>query len=136
MVAATKWDITPSGQLRFTLSSSEYSSVSQSWSDGKRRKLESCVGEIFYACEKTANAVKQERADRAEAELRRIEEQKRQAEGAARKAEYDRKAEALKKLANAWEESKLVKGFALALQDTVAGAEVAADLKRVAGENG
>jgi hypothetical protein len=124
-----QWDITPSGRLRFTLSSSEYSNVSQAWSDGKRRKLESCVGEIFCAYEKTANAIKQERADRAEAERRRIEEQKRQAEVATRNAEYDRKAEALKKLADAWEESKLVKDFTLALQANLVGVELAADLK-------
>jgi hypothetical protein len=124
-----QWDIAPSGRLRFTLSSSEYSNVSQSWSDGKRRKLESCVGEIFYACEKTANAVKQERVDRAEAERRRIEEQKRQAEAAARKAEYDRKAEALKKLAHAWKESMLVKDFTRALQANLAVVELAADVR-------
>jgi len=33
------------------------------------------------------------------------------------------------KLAHAWAKSNLVKGFTLALQDTVAGAEVPADLK-------
>jgi len=58
-----------------------------------------------------------------------MEERKREAEAAARKAEYDRKAEALKRLAHAWKESKLVKGFALALQGTVAGAEVPTELK-------
>jgi len=115
--------------LHLGISSSEYSNVSQSWSDGKGRKLENCVGEIFCACEKTANAVKQERADRSEAERRRIEEQKRQAEVAARKAEYDRKAEALKKLTHAWEESKLVKDFTLALQANLVKVELAADLK-------
>jgi hypothetical protein len=124
-----QWDITPSGRLRLSLSSCEYPNISQSWSDGKRRKLESCVGEIFHACQITANAVKQERVDRAEAERRRMEERKREAEAAARKAEYDRKAEALKRLAHAWKESKLVKGFALALQGTVAGAEVPTELK-------
>lgn len=67
--------------------------------------------------------------DRAEADGRRIEEQKRQAEAAARKAEYDRKAEAGKELAHAWKESKLVEDFALALQGTVAGARVSSELK-------
>ena len=126
---ATKMDIIPSGQLRFSVSSCEYPNVSQSWSDRKRRKLESCVGEIFHAYEKTAKAVKQERVDRAEAEQPRIEEQKRQAEVAARKAEYDRKAEALKKLAHAWKESKLVGDFTRALQANLAGVELSADLK-------
>lgn len=124
-----QWDITPNGRLRFSLSSCEYPYISQSWKDGKRQKLESCVGEVFHACARTANAVKQERVERAEAERRRIEEQKRQAEAAARKAEYDRKAEALKKLSYAWKESKVVRDFTHALQETVVGADVPADLK-------
>lgn len=66
---------------------------------------------------------------RAEAERRRIEEQKRQAEATARKAEYDRQAEALKKLSHAWKESKIVRDFTHALQEIVVGADVPTDLK-------
>jgi hypothetical protein len=124
-----QWDIIPNGFLRFTLSSCEYQYTSHSWSDGKRRKLEDCLGEIFLACEKTARAVKQERLDRAEAERRRVEEQKRRAEEAARQAEYDRKAKALKELAHSWEESKLIKDFTTALQATLAQPDVPETVK-------
>jgi len=72
----------------------------------------------------TAEAVKRERKERAETGRRRIEEQKRQAENAAGKAEYDRKAEAVKKLAHAWKESKVIKEFAGALEGSLASADV------------
>jgi hypothetical protein len=124
-----QWDIIPNGFLRFTLSSCEYQYTSHSWNDGKRRKLENCVGEIFLACEKTAKAIKQERLDRAEAERRRVEEQKRRAEEAARQAEYDRKAKALMELARSWQESKLIKDFTTALQTTLTQPDVPETVK-------
>jgi hypothetical protein len=119
-----QWDHLPSGRLRFTLESCEYSYLQHSWKDGKRRKLEDCVGEILSKCGMTAEAVKRERKEHAETERRRVEEQKRQAENAARKAEYDRKAEAVKKLAHAWKESKVIKEFAGALEGSLASANV------------
>jgi hypothetical protein len=119
-----KWDFTPNGCLRLSLRSCEDSYLSHSWKDGKRRKLEECVGEIFAALEGTAKEVKLGRQQRAEAAIRRAEEQQREAEASARQAEYDRKAEAVIKLAHAWEESKLIKEFAAALKLTLATAEI------------
>jgi hypothetical protein len=110
--------------LRFTLESGEYSYLRHTWKDGKRQKLEEYVGEIFANCEATAKAVKREREHLAETHRQRVEEEKRRAEAAARQAEYDRKAGAIKKLAQAWEESKLIKSFAVALQGTLAIAEL------------
>jgi hypothetical protein len=81
------------------LESCEFPSISRSWSDGKRRKLDTCLGEVPIACKKIAAAIKQERVDRAEAERMRREEEKRRTEEAARKAEYERKAKAVKALA-------------------------------------
>jgi hypothetical protein len=115
-----QWDDKPSGRLRFALESCEYSYLRHLWKDGKRQILEDCVGEIFTNCEITAKAVKRERERQAELERLRIEGQRREAEAAARKAEYDRRAEAVKKLAHAWKESKLIKEFVLELQETLA----------------
>ena len=56
-----RWNDKPNGQLRFTLESCEYSYLRHVWKDGKRQKLEECVGEIFANCEATAKAVKRER---------------------------------------------------------------------------
>jgi len=46
-----QWDHLPSGRLRFTLESCEYSYLQHSWKDGKRQKLEDCVGEILSSVE-------------------------------------------------------------------------------------
>jgi hypothetical protein len=124
-----RWDITPNGLLRFSLSSREFPNVSESWGDGKRRKLEDCLGEIFFACEKVAQTVKRERIERAEAERRRIEEQKRQAEAAARQAEYNRKAEVFKKLSKSWKDGRSIREFTLALRVALTDADVPSTLR-------
>jgi hypothetical protein len=113
-----QWDYMPTGRLNLTLESCEYPSISRSWSDGKRRKLDTCLGEVLVACKKIAAAIKQERVDQAEAERMRREEEKRRMEEAARKAEYERKAKAVQALAQQWQESKLLRAFIAALQST------------------
>lgn len=120
-----RWDYAPSGDLKLALWSCDYPGISHTWADGKRRQLETCLGEVLVACQRLPAAVKKEREDRAEAERLRREEEKRRAEEALRKAEYDRKAKTVKELAQAWHESKLLREFAAALQSTSA---VTADL--------
>jgi hypothetical protein len=88
------------------------------------RNLRIASGKSCPSVELTAEAVKRERKERAETERRRIEDHKRQAENAARKAEYDREAEAVKKLAHAWKENKVIKEFAGALEGSLASADV------------
>ena len=75
-----QWDYYPTGRLNLALESCEYPSISHSWADGKRRKLDSCLGEALVACKKMAAAIKQERMDWAEAERLRREEEKRRME--------------------------------------------------------
>ena len=72
-----------------------------------------------------AAAIKQERVDRAEAERLRREEEKRRMEEALRKAEYDRKAKAVKVLVQQWQESKPLRAFTAALL-TMAKAQLSA----------
>jgi hypothetical protein len=111
-----RWDYAPSGDLKLTVESCEYAGINRTWTDGKRQKLEACLGEALVTCQKLPAAVKKEREDRAEAERLRREEEKRRAEEASRKAEYDRKAEAVKELAHSWQESRLLREFAAALR--------------------
>jgi len=72
-----RWDYTRTGRLKLVLESIETSHLQRTWTDGKKQKLESCLGEIFVAFETTANEVKKYREDCAEAARQRIEEQKR-----------------------------------------------------------
>ena len=111
-----KWDYTLTGRLKVTLESTESSSIRHSCADGKRRRVETCLGEILVVCENIANAVKKERQERAEAERKRAEERKREEEERQRQYEYDRKAEVVGKLASSWRESRLLREFAAAMQ--------------------
>ena len=125
-----QWDYMPTGRLNLTLESCEYPSISRSWSDGKRRKLDTCLGETLVACKKMAEAIKQERVDRAEAERLRREEEKRRIEESIRKAEYDRKAKAVNSLVQQWQESKLLRAFTAALQSTATEAQLSDETKK------
>ena len=115
-----RWDYTQSGELKLALWSCDYPGISRTWADGKRRRLEQCLGELLVACQKLPAAIKKEREDRAEAERIRREEEKRRAEEALRKAEHDRKAKTVRELAHAWQESRLLREFGTALQNTTA----------------
>lgn len=123
------YDYTSTGELKLTLSSSEFSWISKSWNDRKRQTLEDLMGEIVGECERTGLAVKTCRQERIEAEHRRVEEQKRQAEQAARQAEYDRKAKIVAKFSQDWRESKLIKRFVRALQAATDAADVSPELR-------
>lgn len=125
-----RWDYRPTGSLKFSLHSPEFSAIHFGWADGKRRKLEACLGEILVACEGMAPAIKRAREDKAEAERRWAEERKREAEAAVRKAEYERRAGAVKKLAGNWHESRLIKDFAQALQQAASASDVPDDLRK------
>jgi len=114
-----KWDCIRTGKLRFVLGSREFEGIHRSWTDGKIRKLETCLGEALIECETMAKAVKKEREDRAESARRRAEEFKREEEARKRRDEYNRKAEAVKKLVQAWHESNLIRSFAVALQKQI-----------------
>ena len=111
----TQWDYKATGELKISVESSEFPFIQRSWSDGKRRRLEQCLGEVFAVCKLIAPSVKKERIERVEAEVRRREEEKRRAEEATRQAEYDRKAKAVKKLADSWQEARLLRDFSHAL---------------------
>jgi hypothetical protein len=67
---------------------------------------------------------------RAEAERMRREEEKRRLEEAARKAEYERNAKAVKALAQQWQESKLLRAFTAALQSTATEAQLSGETKQ------
>jgi len=125
-----EWEYTPTGDLKLTLNAPEFSWISKTWKDGKRQRLETFMGEIVVECERTAQAIKQDRQKRIEDERRRIEEHRRQAQEAARQAEYDRKAKVVQKFAQDRRESKLIKRFARELQTASDVAEVAPELKQ------
>jgi hypothetical protein len=125
-----QWDYAATSELKITIESCEFSFIQRTWTDGKRRKLEQLLGEVFVACKLIPASVKKERVERAEAEVRRREKEKRRAEEAVKKAEYNRKAEAVQKLANAWQEGRLLREFANGLRSAAAAVDLPEEKKQ------
>jgi hypothetical protein len=112
-----RWDYTRTGRLKFILQSTEASHLQHIWTDRKKKKLESCVGEMFVCFETTANAVKKYREDCAEAARQRADEAKRAAERQREEEEYNRKFEVVSKFAQEWREANKLREFATALKE-------------------
>jgi hypothetical protein len=124
-----RWDYARTGRLKFALQSTEASHLQHIWTDGKKQKLENCVGEIFVCFETTANAVKKYREDWAEAARQQAEEEKRAAERRRREDEYNRKFEVVGKFAEKWREANKLREFAAALKESTRSPAVALEQK-------
>jgi hypothetical protein len=114
-----RWDYVHTERLGFVLQCMEASHVQHTWSDGKKQKLENCVGEMFAAFEIMANEMKKYRDDCAEAARHRAEEQKRAEERRRQQEEYNRKFEVVSKLAQQWRAANELREFSIALKDTL-----------------
>jgi hypothetical protein len=107
-----KWDYKPSGRLKITIDCTDFRGVRHTWSDGKKKRLEGYLGHFMVGLILAARAIKQGREERAEQQRKWAEERKQEAEKEARRAEYNRKAEVVGKLAGSWNQSKLLREFA------------------------
>ena len=113
-----QWDYTPTKRLNLTLESCEYCVISRSWTDGKRRKLEICLGEVLVACQTMAAAIKKEREDRARHQ-RDVERQRTQElEVRRQQEEYLRRSEVIKKAAESLELSQDIRRLVVCLGST------------------
>jgi hypothetical protein len=115
---APRWDYMRTGRLKFVVDSVEVPHLQHAWADRKKQKLENCVGEIFVAFEKTANAVKTYRQDCAEAARQRAEEQIRAEKQRRKEEEYNRKFDVLSKHAEAWRKANQLREFAASLKES------------------
>jgi hypothetical protein len=92
--------------------------ISHAWADGKRRKLDTCLGEVLITCQKMATAIKKEREDRArhqrDLERQRVQE----LEARERHEEYLRKSAVIKKAAESLELSQDIRRLVVCLGST------------------
>lgn len=128
--SAPRWDHEPTGRLKLSIDCSRYRGIRHAWSDGKKQRIENCLGRFLVALPMTASALKREREEQAERERRWAEERKREEEERRRREEYERKAKVVEKFAHSWNESKLVRVFAVALKTAVEGPSVPDDQKQ------
>jgi hypothetical protein len=110
-----KWDYQPTGLLRICLLNGETTGARRTWSERKERSLESQLGSVVLGIGTLVESIKKVKAERQRwhdewaAKERRREELRRQQE------EFTRKAEVIRKAAQALHESQLVRKLAVCL---------------------
>ncbi len=117
--SAPKWDYTPTGLLRISLLSGETTLTRKNWSDGKKHRLEECLGEVIAGVGVLVQAIKKVKADRKRWHEEFEAEQKRRREDAERAREIARKGEVVAKAAQALHQSQLVRRLAVRLGNSV-----------------
>ncbi len=108
-----RWDHRPTGNLRLSIEGAPQG-IRHSWSDGKKQRLENCLGKFISALPVIAEARKREREEHRRRQQEWEEQAKREEERRARQEEYERRAEVLTNLAQKWKDATLIREFALA----------------------
>lgn len=105
-----QWDHTATGRLRLAIAGVPYG-IRHTWGDGKRQRLEDCLGKFIASLPVAAQAFKKEREERERRQREWEERRKREEEARQHRAEHARKVEVLSKFARAWHEAKLIRDF-------------------------
>jgi hypothetical protein len=113
--SAPKWDYQPTGHLRISLLCSETTSTRKTWSEGKNRRMEECLGGVIVGVRVLVDAVKKVKADRQRWHEEFEAKQKRRREEEERAREFARRGEVISKAAQALHQSQLVRRLAVSL---------------------
>jgi hypothetical protein len=116
---SSRFDYQPSGRFTFAIHGMSFTGVRQTWSDGRRKRIEDKLGSVVLGLEEASRVAREERLRREDAE-RRAEEERRlaAAERARREAEARRVAE-LRDQALLWEEADRLRRFLAAVETRV-----------------
>ncbi len=109
--SAPRYDFTPTGALRLQLGGLDRLGVRQSWSDGRRARLESKLGDVVLGVEDARAALEERRRHWAEQHRRWEEERQQRFEEEQRREEERRRVERLEALAQRWERSERLRRF-------------------------
>ena len=113
--SAPKWDYQPTGLLRISLLCSETTSTRKTWSEGKNRRMEECLGGLIVGLRVLVEAIKRVTAERQRWREEIEAKLKRQREEEERTREFARRGEVISKAAQALHESQLVRRLAVSL---------------------
>lgn len=113
--SAPKWDYQPTGLLRISLLCGETTSTRKTWSEGKKRRIEECLGGVIVGIGVLVEAIKKVKADRQRWHEEYEARQKRQREEEERAREFSRRGDVISKAAQALHQSQLVRRLAVCL---------------------
>lgn len=127
-----KWDYIATGELRLTIDNLPYelSHVRKSWSDGKTRRVEKCLGDMVAVLPHIAKSLKLVREQTERERLRREEEEKRAEEARRRREEYERKAKVVAEFLKNWSESRRLRELAAAVAKSTETTDLDVDQKK------
>lgn len=117
--APKTYDYVPTGRLAIRFQH-PYLGVRQSWSDGKRQRVEDCLNNVMVGLVTTAEALKAQRRAREAAHRDFLAEQERQRLAEQRRQEEAGRIRALDATLMAWRKSALVREYADAMRQAVA----------------
>ncbi len=119
-----KWDYLPTGELRITIENLPYElrHIRKSWSDGKMRRVEKCLGDMLALLPHLAKSLRLVREEDERERLRREEEAKRAEEERRRREEYERKAKVAAEFLKEWNASRGFRELAAALTESTQNA--------------
>lgn len=101
----------PTGRLALTIEGGHFLNIRRKWSDGKKQRVEECLGQFLASVNLAIRILKKQREEHIRLQREWEERRKRQEEERRRQAEYERKAQVVQRLANTWHESELIREF-------------------------
>jgi len=105
------WEYEATGQLRLSVDGLCAVNSRRTWQDGKKQRVENCLGHFIASLPVLASNVKKVSEERERQHREWQERFKREEEERMRRADYQRRVEFLKKMATAWEEWNLIRAF-------------------------
>src|SRR5262249_17062822 len=104
------YNSSPSGRLVLKIDHYE-SGLRKHWADGRKQRVEECLGAFILQLEAVANSIKPRREKQEEQERDRLAWEDERAEALQRIREEEERIETLREQAAAWEESQRIRRF-------------------------
>jgi hypothetical protein len=120
--SAPKCDYKLTGRLQLQIANSPpfMGPIRRTWADGKRQRIEDCIGDFMVGLTVAAAAIKKNRQETEERHRRWEEERKREEEERRIAEEHKRKAELVTELIGNWEEAARLRKFMKAIEEETA----------------
>lgn len=131
-VYAPSRDYVPTGDLSLSIGDLPYKlrHIRSSWSDGKTRRVENCLGEVVAMLPHVARALRLIREENERERLREQEERKQAEEARRKQEEYDRKAKVVNQFLQGWKDGAAFRDLADAVRRKVEASSVRDDQRQ------
>lgn len=106
-----EWEYEPTGRLRLSVDDLYAVNARHTWEDGKKQRVENCLGHFIAALTVLARILKKHSDERDRQHREWQERCKREEDERMRRADYQRRVEFLKKMATTWHEWNLIRTY-------------------------